>query len=94
MSYLSTDLRDRLLEADNCHCAYCYTTEANTGQQMTVDHIKPQAQGGETTLSYTTTDQLPTIRGPTSGMARNSGCPSAEITDCRLPLTTLPLKTL
>jgi len=50
MSYLSTDLRDRLLEADNRHCAYCYTTEANTGQPMTIDHIKPQAQGGETTF--------------------------------------------
>ena len=48
MSYLPTDLRDRLLEADNRHCAYCYTTEANTGQPMTVDHIIPQSQGGDT----------------------------------------------
>jgi hypothetical protein len=50
MSYLPTDLRNRLLEADNRHCAYCYTTEANTGQPMTVDHILPQAQSGETVL--------------------------------------------
>ena len=50
MSYLPTDLRDRLLEADNRHCAYCYTTEANTGQPMTVDHIIPQSQGGDTTF--------------------------------------------
>ena len=50
MSYLSADLRDRLLEADDRHCAYCYTTEANTGQPMTVDHITAQVQGGETTL--------------------------------------------
>ena len=50
MSYLPTDLRDRLLEADNRHCAYCYTTEANTGQPMTVDHLTPQAQDGETTF--------------------------------------------
>jgi hypothetical protein len=28
----------------------CYTTEANTDQPMTVDHITPQAQGGETTF--------------------------------------------
>lgn len=48
MSYLPLDLRDRLLEADNRQCAYCQTTEANTGQPMTVDHIIPQAQGGET----------------------------------------------
>lgn len=50
MRYLPTDLRHRLLEADNRHCAYCYTTEANTGQPMMVDHIVPQAQGGETTF--------------------------------------------
>jgi hypothetical protein len=50
MSYLSTDLRNRLLEADNRHCAYCYTAEANTGQPMTVDHIVPQSQGGETSF--------------------------------------------
>ena len=50
MSYLPADLRDHLLEADNRHCAYCYTTEANTGQPMTTDHIIPQAQGGEPTF--------------------------------------------
>lgn len=48
MSYLSADLRDRLLQADNRHCAYCHTREANTGQPMTIDHIIPQTQGGET----------------------------------------------
>ncbi|NJN92749.1 MAG: HNH endonuclease [Anaerolineales bacterium] len=48
MSYLPADLRDRLLEADNRHCVYCHTREANTGQPMTVDHIMPQAQGGQT----------------------------------------------
>ena len=36
MSYLPADLHDRLLEADNRHCAYCRMTEANTGQPMTV----------------------------------------------------------
>jgi hypothetical protein len=50
MSYLPADLHDRLLDADNHSCAYCHTTEANTGQPMTVDHIYPQAQGGETTF--------------------------------------------
>jgi hypothetical protein len=50
MSYLPAGLHDRLLEADDHRCAYCHTTEANTGQPMTVDHIHPQAQGGETTF--------------------------------------------
>ena len=48
MSYLPTDLRDRLLQVDNRHCVYCHTREANTGQPMTIDHIIPQAQGGDT----------------------------------------------
>jgi hypothetical protein len=42
MSYMSADLRNRLLEADDRHCAYCYTTEANTGQPMTVDLFHPR----------------------------------------------------
>lgn len=48
MSYLPTNLHYRLVEADNRHCVYCYTSEANTGQPMSVDHIIPQAQGGDT----------------------------------------------
>ena len=50
MSYVPADLRDRLIEADNRHCAYCLTTEANTGQPMTMDHIVPQTQDGETSF--------------------------------------------
>jgi hypothetical protein len=48
MSYLPSGLRDRLVEADDRRCAYCQTTEANTGQPMTIDHIAPQARGDET----------------------------------------------
>ena len=48
MSYLPVDLRDRLFEADDRCCAYCQTTEANTGQPMTIDHITPQVRDGET----------------------------------------------
>ena len=47
-TYLSADLQHRLQEADNRHCAYCYTLEMNSGQPMTVDHIIPQSQGGVT----------------------------------------------
>ena len=39
---LSTELRHRLLEADSRHCAYCHTSQANTGQPMTIDRIIPQ----------------------------------------------------
>ena len=46
--YLSNELRKRLEEADNRHCAYCHATEANTGQPMTVDHIMPENQRGST----------------------------------------------
>ncbi|MBN1583143.1 MAG: HNH endonuclease, partial [Anaerolineae bacterium] len=33
---------------DDHRCAYCQTTEANTGQPMSVDHIIPQVRGGTT----------------------------------------------
>jgi 5-methylcytosine-specific restriction endonuclease McrA len=44
--YLSADLHHQLIEADDHRCAYCQTTQANTGQPMAVDHIIPEAQGG------------------------------------------------
>ena len=50
MSRLPADLYARLLVADNHYCAYCQTSEANTGQPMTVDHIAPECLGGETTF--------------------------------------------
>jgi len=48
--YLPADLREQLLAADDRRCVYCLTTEANTGQPMTIDHIIPEAQGGLTTF--------------------------------------------
>jgi 5-methylcytosine-specific restriction endonuclease McrA len=48
-TYLSTELRQQLVEADDHPCAYCQTTEANTGQPMVVDHIIPESQGSQTT---------------------------------------------
>lgn len=48
--YLPAGLQEQLLAADDQQCAYCQTTEANTGQPMTVDHIVPEAQGGPTTF--------------------------------------------
>jgi 5-methylcytosine-specific restriction endonuclease McrA len=47
-AYLTADLRQRLLAADDHRCAYCQTAAANTGQPMTVDHIIPEAQEGTT----------------------------------------------
>jgi len=47
-TYLSAELRRQLVAADDHRCAYCQTTQANTGQPMVVDHIIPEAQGGQT----------------------------------------------
>ena len=47
---LPVELREQLLTADDRRCAYCHTTEANTGQPMTIDHIVSQARGGQTTF--------------------------------------------
>ncbi len=48
-AYIPSELRAELNAADNRGCAYCRTTEMNTGQPMTVDHIIPESQGGLTT---------------------------------------------
>jgi 5-methylcytosine-specific restriction endonuclease McrA len=49
-TYLPAELRQQLVEADDDHrCAYGQTTAANTGQPTVVDHIIPEAQGGQTT---------------------------------------------
>ncbi|MCP4108703.1 MAG: HNH endonuclease [Desulfobacteraceae bacterium] len=47
-TYLTSELRKRLQDADNRHCAYCHTSESNTGQPMTVDHIIPKSREGPT----------------------------------------------
>jgi len=46
--YLSTALRQRLVEADDHRCAYCHTSQANSGSPMVVDHLLPLSKGGVT----------------------------------------------
>lgn len=48
--YLPPELRQKLYDADDHRCTYCRTTEVNSGQPMTIDHIIPRAQGGKTTF--------------------------------------------
>lgn len=47
-SYISAQLRRRLLAADDHQCVYCRTKQANSGFPMVVDHIKPVAKNGPT----------------------------------------------
>ena len=42
--YLSSELRALLDKADNFQCAYCQTSEINSGLKMSVDHVIPEAQ--------------------------------------------------
>lgn len=44
--YLSEAVRRQLEEADDHRCAYCQTSQANSGQRMVPDHIVPESQGG------------------------------------------------
>lgn len=46
--YLTTVLRQQLVEADDHRCAYCFTSQANTGSPMVVDHLVPLSKGGTT----------------------------------------------
>jgi 5-methylcytosine-specific restriction endonuclease McrA len=47
-TYLPAELRQRLLEADDHRCAYCQTTQFNSGYPMVVDHIIPKRKEGST----------------------------------------------
>jgi hypothetical protein len=44
--YIPNELRRQLEVADDHRCAYCRTTQDNSGQPMVVDHITPEASGG------------------------------------------------
>lgn len=46
--YLSEELRTRIIETDRNRCAYCQTSEDNSGIPLTIDHIQPQSKGGKT----------------------------------------------
>jgi hypothetical protein len=47
-AYLPAELRQQLVEADDHRCAYCQTTQANSGYPMVVDHILPRSKEGKT----------------------------------------------
>ena len=47
-TYLPVELRQQLQEADDHRCAYCQTTQTNSGYPMVVDHILPRSKGGQT----------------------------------------------
>lgn len=42
-------LRQIVAERDNHRCAYCLTSEENCGLRMHIDHVVPEAAGGQTT---------------------------------------------
>ncbi len=46
--YLPQELRRQLEEADDHCCAYCQTSQANSGQRMVPDHIIPESKEGQT----------------------------------------------
>jgi hypothetical protein len=47
---VSAALRAQIDEADRRRCCYCWTSEANSGIPMTIDHIHPISKGGETSF--------------------------------------------
>lgn len=47
-TYLPAELRQQLLEADDHRCAYCQTTQFNSGYPMVVDHIIPKSEDAPT----------------------------------------------
>lgn len=47
-TYLPAPLRQRLEEADDHRCAYCHTSQSNSGNPMVIDHVLPRSKGGDT----------------------------------------------
>lgn len=45
---VSESLRRATWRADKGRCAYCLTSEVNSGIPLTIDHIRPVSKGGET----------------------------------------------
>ena len=43
-------LRQAVAHQDQHRCAYCQTSQLNSGIPLTYDHIHPQSKGGSTTL--------------------------------------------
>jgi hypothetical protein len=43
-------LRQEVAHRDQHRCAYCQTSQLNSGVPLTFDHIHPQSKGGATTL--------------------------------------------
>ena len=49
-TYLSEALRQKIETTDKRRCSYCLTSEENSGIFMTIDHIIPFSQGGQTSF--------------------------------------------
>ena len=47
-AYIPVELRQSILEIDKYCCAYCLTAETLSGINLSLDHIKPTSDGGET----------------------------------------------
>jgi hypothetical protein len=45
---LPRSLRQRLVAASRNQCAYCHTLTSITGARLVIDHILPEAAGGQT----------------------------------------------
>ncbi len=48
--YIPERLHEQIYNADRSRCAYCLTSEANSGIPLTFDHIRPLSKNGETTF--------------------------------------------
>lgn len=47
-AYIPAHLRTQVQEVDRNRCAYCLTSETNSGIPSACDHIQPRSKGGKT----------------------------------------------
>lgn len=49
--YIPAKLRGQVSERDGDRCAYCQTSEANSGIPLSIDHVVPVSKGGQTNFN-------------------------------------------
>ena len=47
---ITTDIREQIRQRANFACEFCGITETDTGGQLTIDHFRPKAKGGNDRL--------------------------------------------
>ena len=63
-TYIPKAVRARVAEQARYRCGYCLTPEFIVGYEMDIDHLIPEALGGQTSVGRATVEALQLNREP------------------------------